>query len=116
MCSGNLPDPNNRVYYPSLEDIQNHIGEVKQVLLQLSVTDQENAAKQALTPDNALPSTLQDLRLRKNLTVGSTRSLAIVKHGNTMSLMDTTIQPVLVLYQCMYQLWVQCSCRLHCTV
>ena len=44
MCVGNLPDPNDRAYYPSLDDIRNHIAKAKRAL-QLSVVDQENAQK-----------------------------------------------------------------------
>ena len=44
MCSGNLPDPNDRAYYSCLEDIKNYIGKAKRAL-QLSVVNQENAAK-----------------------------------------------------------------------
>ena len=44
MCVGNLPDPNDRAYYPSLTDVKNHIARAKRAL-QLSVVDQENAAK-----------------------------------------------------------------------
>ena len=80
MCSGNLPDPNNRAYYTCLDDIKNHIGKAKRAL-QLSVVDLENAGKiikhqQKLYTDshfyfrlykkkkrsgNALPSNMQDL-------------------------------------------------------
>ena len=56
MCPGNLPDPNDRAYFPSLDDIKNHIGKAKRAL-QLSVVDQENVAKivekqQELSPDS----------------------------------------------------------------
>ena len=44
MCVGNLPDPNDRAYYPSLDDTRNHIAKAKRAL-QLSVVDQENAQK-----------------------------------------------------------------------
>ena len=44
MCAGNLPDSNNRAYFPCLDDIKNHIAKAKRAL-QLSVVDQENAAK-----------------------------------------------------------------------
>ena len=44
MCVGNLPDPNDRAYSPSLDDIRNHIAKAKRAL-QLSVVDQENAQK-----------------------------------------------------------------------
>ena len=56
MCVGNLPDPNDRAYYPSLEDIRNHVAKAKRAL-QLSVVDQENVQKlieqqQKLSPDS----------------------------------------------------------------
>ena len=44
MCVGILPDSNDRAYYPSLDDIRNHIAKAKRAL-QLSVVDQENAQK-----------------------------------------------------------------------
>ena len=44
MCCGNLPDPNDRAYYPCLDDIKNHIAKAKRAL-QLSVIDQESAEK-----------------------------------------------------------------------
>ena len=56
MCAGKLPDANDRAYYPSLGDIKNHIAKAKRAL-QLSVMDQENAAKlterwEKLSPDS----------------------------------------------------------------
>ena len=56
MCVGNLPDPNDRAYYPSLDDIRNHVAKAKRAL-QLSVVDQENVQKlieqqQKLSPDS----------------------------------------------------------------
>jgi len=56
MCAGNLPDPNDRAYYPCLDDIKNHIAKAKRAL-QISVVDQENAVKltqkqQELSPDS----------------------------------------------------------------
>ena len=44
MCAGNLPNPNDRAYYPSLTDVKNHIARAKRAL-QLSVIDQEITAK-----------------------------------------------------------------------
>jgi len=44
MCSGQLPDPNDRAYYPTTEDIRNHINKAKKAM-QFSVIDQENALK-----------------------------------------------------------------------
>ena len=39
-----MPDPNDRAYFPTLDDINNHIARAQRVL-QLSVVDQENAEK-----------------------------------------------------------------------
>lgn len=114
MCSGNLPDPNDRAYYPCLEDIKNHIGKAKRAL-QLSVVDQENAAKiidaqqklstdsrfyfrpyQRKDPDNAMLSNVQDLNTsdfeRTLLWVHQEpwQQQLMLKYGNTMSLMDAT--------------------------
>ena len=44
MCANNMPDPNDRAYFPTLDDINIHIARAKRVL-QLSVVDQENAEK-----------------------------------------------------------------------
>jgi len=44
MCAEQLPDPNNRAYYPFIEDIRHHINEAKKAML-YSVVDQENAMK-----------------------------------------------------------------------
>ena len=44
MCADNMPDPSDRAYFPTLDDIKNHIARAKRVL-QLSVVDQENAEK-----------------------------------------------------------------------
>jgi len=44
MCSEQLPSFNDQAYYPTLDDIQNHINKTKKAI-QLSIIDQENAAK-----------------------------------------------------------------------
>ena len=44
MCAEQLPDPNDRAYYPLIEDIRNHINKAKKAML-YSVVDQENAMK-----------------------------------------------------------------------
>ena len=43
MCADNMPD-SDRAYFPTLDDIKNHIARAKRVL-QLSVVDQENVEK-----------------------------------------------------------------------
>ena len=42
MCTGNLPNLTDRAYYPTLDDIRNHVSKAKSAM-QLSVIDQENA-------------------------------------------------------------------------
>ena len=54
MCAGNLPNPNDRAYYPSPTDVKNHIARAKRAL-QLSVIDQENAAKLIQQQNNHSP-------------------------------------------------------------
>ena len=44
MSTNQLPDCNDRVYYPSIDDIRNHINKAKRAM-RLSVLDQENALK-----------------------------------------------------------------------
>ena len=44
MCANNMPDLNDRAYFPTLDDINNHIARAKTVL-QLSVVDKKNAEK-----------------------------------------------------------------------
>jgi len=41
MSTGNLPNPNDRAYYPTLDNTRNHISKAKRAM-QLSVIDQEN--------------------------------------------------------------------------
>ena len=38
MCTGNLPNPTDRAYYPTLDDIRNHVSKAKRAM-QLSVLD-----------------------------------------------------------------------------
>jgi len=42
MCVKHLPDPNDRAYYPLIEDIRNHNNKAKIAML-YSAVDQENA-------------------------------------------------------------------------
>ena len=101
MCPGNLPDPNDRAYSPSLDGIKNHIGKAKWAL-QLSVVDQENAAKivekqRELSPDSHFYFRPYQKGLRcfiiksarfgpiwfwKYFTVGSPRSLATAANAD----------------------------------
>ena len=114
MCSGDMPDPNDRAYYPCLDDIKNHIGKAKRAI-QLSVIDQENAAKiiekqQKLSTDscsffrpyrkkdldNTVPANPQDLNTSdfENTLLWvhqeAWQQQLMLKYGNTMSLMDAT--------------------------
>jgi len=41
MSTGNLPNPNDKAYYPTLDNTRNHISKAKRAM-QLSVIDQEN--------------------------------------------------------------------------
>jgi len=72
MCWGILPDPNDRAYYPCLDDIKNHIAKAKRALL-LSVVDQENAVKliekqQEISPDSNITFGLTNVRIQLILT------------------------------------------------
>ena len=109
MCAGSLPDQNDRAYFPCLDDIKNHIGKAKRAL-QLSVIDQENAAKivekqQKLSPDSHFhfrPYQKKDAIRPKDLDPSDFESTLLWVHqeawqqemmlmyGNTMSLMDAT--------------------------
>ena len=111
MCAGNLPDPNDRAYYPCLDDVKNHIAKAKRAL-QLSVVDQENAVKliekqQEASPDSKhyfrpyrckdpAKSNLKDL---ESADFDNTllwvqqepwQQLLMTMYGNTISLMDAT--------------------------
>ena len=44
ICTNQLPDCNDRAYYPSIDDIGNHINKAKRAM-RLSVLDQENVLK-----------------------------------------------------------------------
>ena len=94
-----------RAYFPSLDDIKNHIAKVKKAL-QLSVVDQENAVKlieeQKTSPDShsyfrpykrndpndshcTSQSKLQDLDttdFESTLTMGTPRSLATATNAD----------------------------------
>ena len=108
MCVGNLPDPNDRAYYPSLDDIRNHIAKAKRAL-QLSVVDQENAQKlieqqQKLSADNHTyfrpyrcakgdkDSQTEDQFEQTLLWVHQEpwQQQLMLTYGNTMCLMDAT--------------------------
>ena len=111
MCAGNLPHPNDRAYYPCLDDIKNHIAKAKRAL-QLSVVDQENAVKligkqQEASPDSKCyfrPYKCKDpaksnLKELESSDFDSTllwvhqepwQQLLMTMYGNTISLMDAT--------------------------
>lgn len=114
VCAENMPDPNDRAYFPTLDDIKNHISRAKRAL-QLSVVDQENAEKliknqQELSsgshfhfrpyklrnPENSSKSKLSGL---ETADFDSTllwvhqeawQQELMLKYGNTVSLMDAT--------------------------
>ena len=109
MCVGNMPDPNDRAYYPSLVDIKNHIAKAKRAL-QLSIVDQENAARLIkeqtdLSPESKYffrPYKYQENSLNSEPDVKFYEQTLLwvhqepwqqklmVMYGNTMSLMDAT--------------------------
>ena len=117
MCAGNLPDPNDRAYFPSLDDIKNHIAKATRAL-QLSVVDQENAVKlieeqRKTSPDShsyfrpykrkdpndshcTSQSKLQDLDTTDFESTllwvhqEAWQQRLMLMYGNTMSLMDAT--------------------------
>ena len=108
MCVGNLPDPNDRAYYPSLDDIRNHVAKAKRAL-QLSVVDQENVQKlieqqQKLSPDSRThfrpykcaksdkDSQANDKFEQTLLWVHQEpwQQQLMITYGNTMCLMDAT--------------------------
>ena len=111
MCAGNLPNPTYRAYYPTADDIRNHISEAKRAM-QLSVNDQENAIKKIAKWSELSPSSYYFFRPYKeaNSTMEcpsvessdhSQESLLwvhqepwqqqlMLKYGNIISLMDAT--------------------------
>jgi hypothetical protein len=114
MCVGNMPDPNDRAYYPSLVDVKNHIARAKRAL-QLSVVDQENAAKLIEEQTELSPESKYFFRPYKCKAEEKTSSpepdgkpeesyeqtllwvhqepwqqKLLITYGNTMSLMDAT--------------------------
>ena len=113
-CADNKPDPNDRAYYPTLVDIQNHIARAKRAL-QLSLVDQENAEKlikkqQELSSESHYHFRPYQLKNSENssktkLSGSETADFEttllwvhqeawqqelMLKYGNTMSLMDAT--------------------------
>ena len=109
MCAGNLPNPNDRAYYPSLTDVKNHIARAKRAL-QLSVIDQENAAKLIQQQNNHSPESKYFFRPYKCSQARDEsgpdlnsyeqtllwvhqepwQQKLMITYGNTMSLMDAT--------------------------
>ena len=115
MCAEQLPDPNDRAYYPTIEDIRNHINKAKKSM-QFSVIDQENALKMMEQWFKDSPNSLYKFRPYKphcnkamndevENTSGSQfdtdetllwvhqepwQQQLMVKYGNVISLMDAT--------------------------
>ena len=116
MCTGNHPSPTptDRSYYPTLDDIRNHVSKPKRAT-ELSVIDQENAVKKIAQRSELSPSSHYFFRPYKetNLTMespsdsnvqscdNSQESLLwehqeswqhqlMLKYGNIISLMDVT--------------------------
>ena len=114
MCANNMPDPNDRAYFPTLDDINNHIARAKRVL-QLSVVDQDNAEKlikkqqelssescyhfqpyQLKNPENSSKTKLSRLEAADFETTllwvikEAWQQELMVKYGNIVCLMDAT--------------------------
>jgi len=117
MCPGQLPDPNDRAYYPTTEDIRNHINKANKAM-QFSVIDQENAIKLMEQWFKDSPNSFYKFRPYKahsnktmndevenisgnQLAMGTDETLLwvhqepwqqqlMVKYGNVISLMDAT--------------------------
>ena len=112
MCTDHLPDPNDRAYYPNMEDIRNHINKAKKAM-QYSVIDQENALRMMEQWAKNSPNSLYRFRPYKDKTLNkeddntlqeqlSTEQTLLwvhqepwqqhlmVKYGNIISLMDAT--------------------------
>ena len=114
MCTGNLPNPTDRAYYPTLDDIRNHVSKAKRAM-QLSVIDQENAVKKIAQWSELSPSSHYFFRPYKeaNSTMESPsdsnvescddsqesllwvhqepwQQQLMLKYGNIISLMDAT--------------------------
>ena len=90
MCAGSLPDQNDRAYFPCLDDIKNHIGKAKRAL-QLSVIDQENAAKivekqQKLSPDSHFHFRPIKKRVLFNQKIWTHQTLKVHYYGFTKKL------------------------------
>ena len=117
MCASNPADPNDRSYFPLLDDVRNHVNRAKQSL-KLSVIDQENAVKKVeqwkmLSPEAHFlfrpyhgeveqpNEDEEDLQNEEDLQEHSKITLLWVhqevwqqqlmaKYGNTIALMDAT--------------------------
>lgn len=117
MCAHSPPEPNDRAYYPTLDDIKNYVTKAKRAL-QLSVVDQDNAAKlikqqQELSPESKyFFRPYQEVKNHDNsnlATISSSQPVSLeientllwvhqepwqqqlmIRYGNTMSLMDAT--------------------------
>jgi len=119
MCTGNLPNPNDRAYNPTLDDIRNHISKAKRAM-QLSVIDQENALRKIERWSEISPSSryffrpykemkskpMETMQCQSNSTAESLddcyeesllwvhqepwQQQLMLKYGNIISLMDAT--------------------------
>lgn len=114
MCTTDLPDPNDRAYYPVIDDIRNHVSRAKQAL-KFSVIDQENAEKKIDQWKELSPGSMYHFRPYKTKistctdttheSVDTTGMLEesllwvhqepwqqhlMLKYGNTICLMDAT--------------------------
>ena len=112
MCPHKLPSINDRAYYPTMDDIRNHINKSKKEM-QLSVIDQENVAKliaqwsktssgfhhfrphKECHNENATESPSQNPCDRKQQSLlwvhqEPWQQQLMLKYGNIISLMDAT--------------------------
>lgn len=104
LCPNDLPDNMDRAYYPSLQDIRNHINIAKQNL-KLSVLDQENAQLKAEEWKKASPemnilfrpysNEVEDEKFDQGIKLlwiheEQWQQELLIKYGNTITMIDAT--------------------------
>ena len=93
------PDPNDRAYFPTVDDIRNHMNQAQKTL-KLSLVDQENVALKVAEYRKLSPDTNIHFQPFIKSDEGGTELLwvhqepwqqeLLIKYGNTVSMIDAT--------------------------
>ena len=103
LSKSGTPDPNDRAYYPTLDDIRNHMNQAQKTL-KLSLVDQENVSMKTaeyhkLSPETKIHSQPFTKPIDNENSNGTEllwvhqepwQQDLLIKYGNTVSMIDAT--------------------------